>query len=226
MKYVWLSYLLDKSTPSYGGTLKLEVEPIKRISNGDSCNASIWHLPNHLGTHVDLPNHFFDEGDTVDVYNPDFWIFNKISIVNVSITTGDILISPKEVTPFIKEGSDLVLLKTDMGKYRSEIKYWQENPGLSAELASELRISFPSVRALGIDFISISSWQNRGAGRSAHQEFLNPSGPGRPIVLIEDMDLSGITSKLIVSKVTIFPLRVINGNGAPCTVIAEVSIND
>ena len=84
-------------------------------------------------------------------------------------------------------------------------------PDTFADLAEKVSHSFPNLKAIGLDIVSISSFQHREVGRIAHKEFL-----GRNILLIEDMYLSdtGVPNSVIVA-----PLRVDYIDSAPCTVI-------
>ena len=62
MKLIDVSVPLDSNTPTYPGNTPFQVEPIKRLANGDSSNVSTLHMSAHAGTHVDAPRHFFDDG--------------------------------------------------------------------------------------------------------------------------------------------------------------------
>lgn len=225
---IWLSFAINETVQAYGNRQGLISKPIRSIAQGDNCNESTWCFPNHLGTHVDTPKHFFEKGDSVDIYQPDFWFFNRVSLVSVRVNPGctHVLIGPEDVIPFIKGNPDIVLIKTDMGKYRLTKIYWESNPGLTPSLAYELRSKFPSLRAIGIDFISISSYKNRSLGKEAHSAFLDPTAFGKPIVLIEDMNLSPLDENTKVLEIIAMPLRVENSDGAPCSVIARVMKDD
>jgi kynurenine formamidase len=96
-----------------------------------------------------------------------------------------------------------------------------ENPVFHPELADFLRYRFSSLRAIGFDAISISSWTDRMLGRIAHRAFL---GGNTPILLIEDMDLSQINRSTVVSSAIVAPLLVSGTDASPCTIIAEVTI--
>lgn len=49
--------------PVYPGDPKPELEPVRRIGDGDSCNLSVLHACLHNGTHLDAPRHFLADGD-------------------------------------------------------------------------------------------------------------------------------------------------------------------
>jgi len=77
-------------------------------------------------------------------------------------------------------------------------------------------IPLTSIKAVGIDFISISNLNNRALGKEAHIAFL-----GNNVLLIEDMKLSCVHSNL--KTVIVLPLQVEGADGAPCTVIGIIS---
>ena len=112
--------------------------------------------------------------------------------------------------------TDLLLIKTGYSAYRGTNRYTLTPPGLSADLAPFLRMNLPKLRCIGMDLISISSYNNREEGRRAHHAFLNPF-EGDPILLIEDMklDTNGPFEKIIVA-----PILIDDADGAPCTVLA------
>ena len=84
-----------------------------------------------------------------------------------------------------------------------------------------MRENLPSIRMIGIDWISISPYQDRELGREAHRVFLDQKGRNNPVLLIEDMDLSGDLKEL--TEVWASPLRVERVDSAPCTVIGGFS---
>lgn len=219
---VWLSYPLNTLTPSYGNGEGFKREYIKDISKGDSCNTSRWQLTSHIGTHVDTPNHFYSNGKSITDFPPEFWNFSKISVIREPVINENMCIDVDENFEKMPKETDLLLIYTGFSKHRNETKYWTANPGLSSELAIFLRRQYPNLRAVGIDSISISSWQSRDEGRKAHRSFLNPDDYGNPILLIEDMDLSILEDDVEILSCCALPIRVKGADGAPCTIVAGV----
>ena len=78
---------------------------------------------------------------------------------------------------------------------------------------------FKKIRIIGLDSVSISSRQHRDAGRIVHKKLLNPK---KPVLIIEDMNLTKITSKTRLKKIIIAPVMVSKTDGAPCKIIADV----
>jgi len=121
----------------------------------------------------------------------------------------------------ITPDTDILLFNSGWGKYRNNKIYSCDNPGIHPEVGIYLREHFPRIRAIGIDWISISPYQDRELGREAHRAFLDQEGKNNSVLLIEDMDLSGDLKGL--TEVWVSPLRVERVDSAPCTVIGGFS---
>lgn len=213
-KLCWLSHVISEKTPAYGGGKGIEISLEKQILYGDSCNTSQWILSNHIGTHVDAPKHFLNNGVTVDQYDPHEWIFTKPCVVNVMVKDDEIIgvehIEAAEITAF---DVDLLMIRTGYEQFRYEPRYWEHQPAYSPKLAEYLGKRFPSFCAIGIDTLSISSYQNRALGREVHCAFLE-----KGYRIFEDLHLTDIPIKNII-KVIAMPMRVLEADGAPCTLI-------
>ena len=72
-----------------------------------------------------------------------------------------------------------------------------------------------------MDSISISSLNEPKEGREVHRAFLDPC---RPILILEDMHLQHISSKMDLQEVIVAPFRIAEVDGMPCSVIAMVEV--
>ncbi|MCK4358207.1 MAG: cyclase family protein [Candidatus Cloacimonetes bacterium] len=215
-KYVLLSYYLNQKTPSYGKRDKFTVNETSQIINGDSANSSSWFFStNHIGTHIDMPRHFFNNGKTVTDYSPEKWFFHNIQVINIPCNHAKLL-NYNDFDCKINSETDFLLIKTGYGKYRNTDKYWNDNPGISPLLGLWLRENYKNIRAVGFDFISLTSWKFRDIGKKAHKVFLDPNGKNSPIWIIEDMNLSSINNN--ISGIIIAPFFVDMSNGSPVTI--------
>ena len=218
---IFLSHVLGRDTPLYGGERRIRIVPDKRLDQGDSCNTLECSFPCHAGTHIDLPRHFDSDGPTVDSYPASFWEFRHPDILRLSDCPLGCRLGPEILeTCTVSPAVDLLLIRTTFGQRRGHASYWQAGPIFLPELATCLRAQFPALRAIGLDAISLSSWTDRRTGRDAHRAFL---GSDRPILIIEDMDLDGLAGTEILARVVVAPLRIQDGDGVPCTVLAEVN---
>lgn len=216
--WIFLSHRLSVLTPSYDDGPRLEIAPFKQISKGDSSNSYFLKMLNHLGTHVDAPNHFDPRGRPISSFTAEELVFLKPLLLDVAKKPGE-LITAEELKSYRGEiaGSDILLIRTGIQKLRNSdpAAFIKKGVCLSVEAAEFLR-NFEKLRALGVDAISISSPLMREIGREAHRRLL----VGRSFLIIEDMDLDGKPAAL--KKVFVMPLMVEGVDSAPCTVLAEV----
>lgn len=218
---IFLSYILDQNTPTYGNRNSFEITKKSDMSKGDVANDSYISTTVHIGTHVDMPFHFYENGQSIEYFDADFWMFENVLVVEVEpkdIVIKDELIEKLEHVE--DTGYEILIVKTGMCESRDLEIYWEKNYGFHPDIYDLLNSKFPDIRVFGFDSISVSSFQKRDVGREAHKRFLNPK---KPILLLEDMDLRYINEKSGISKVIVSPLRISNCDGIPCTVFGIVN---
>ena len=152
----FLSHILSDKTPTYGNRDKFSVKVNSSIENGETANSSGWTFSNnHLGTHIDVPFHFCINGKRTYDYNVDFFFFKSPQIIDIQCNSA-ILITPDFFkTNNVSKDVDILLIRTGYEKNRYSDRYWNDNPGLSPELADYFREEFPFLRCVGFDFISL-----------------------------------------------------------------------
>lgn len=218
---MYLSHALHPGMPAYGGGESFQSAPVKSIGSGDPCNTSRWSMPNHIGTHIDFPRHFDDSGKTFGDYPAGFWTLRKVHIRDMSHQGPGSDINEAALNPSaIPDDTELLIIRTGFGARRGDPIYWQAGPVFMLELADALRRRCPSIRIMGFDAISLSSWADRDLGRAAHRAFLNHP---RPILLLEDMNLLSVAPETSFLTVVVSPLGVAEADASPCTVIGEVA---
>ena len=62
MEWIDVSIPLDGSITLWPGDPRFTLAPVSRIAKGDSSNASALSMGSHIGTHVDAPWHFEEDG--------------------------------------------------------------------------------------------------------------------------------------------------------------------
>ncbi|MBJ79711.1 MAG: hypothetical protein CMH60_00170 [Myxococcales bacterium] len=214
MDCFWLSHPIGKTTPLYGGAKNIELKDVRSIARGDTSNNTHLDFPNHSGSHVDAPYHFLADGKTITDYAPTEWIYESPLYIDYEAEEGELIEFEKlsQVLVDAPQEVDFILIRTGFEAKRGEDTYWQSNPGMHPDSAQDLKSRFPGLRAIGFDFISLSSYQHREIGRTAHKEYL-----GRDILIYEDLSLENLDKPL--TKVIALPLRIHKGDGAPCTMI-------
>lgn len=216
--YKLLSYPLSARTPLYGDLEPVRIENNERpIGDGLTIRSARISFSNHSSTHIDAPAHFYRDGRTLSDHRIEELIFTDPAVIDCVKRDGE-LVMPEDLGA-VPAGCDMIILRTGFFAYRNEARYTENNPGISPEAAEHIYTRFPSVRAIGIDAISISPYKRRDLGRRSHQILLKRSADRDSVLLIEDMDLSGELSGL--KKVFAVPVLVENSDGMPCTVIGE-----
>ena len=216
MRYQFLSHMYTQDQPAYGGAVEIKIDLIKAINAGDASNVFQFTMQNHWGTHVDAPNHFFENGKKIADYPPEFWFFAKPQVIEVKLNQGEIL-APGNWLNSVRRDTNILFFRSGWCKRRNDKSYTTENPGVHPDVGKYLRKNFPNIRMIGIDWISLSSYLDRELGREAHKVFLNPNGFNTPILIIEDVNLSGDLDGLV--SVWVIPIRMQQLDSAPCTII-------
>ncbi len=217
MKSIYLSYFINEQTPLYGGEKAIKIVKRSEISKGKSSNTKYLEFPNHTGTHIDFPNHFSDNGKTLNDYPASFWKFSKVYMISYPAKRDEIVDERILINSEIPNDTEFLILNTGFGKYRGGERYWKNNPGLLPQLADILRNQCPNLKVIGFDFISLSGYQNRILGRVAHKAFLMKND----ILIVEDMKLDEVKGKKI-SSITALPLLIDKVDGVPVSIIAEI----
>jgi len=221
LKKLWLSYTLNKNTPLYGGrTENFNMFKTSSIKDGKIANDTKLETTVHIGTHIDMPYHFYEDGQTIDDFDIDFWFFKKPLFIELEPNSFVIKDELIDLLEQVKDNDyDILIVKTGICAFRDKEKYWKENYGFAPEIYYYLIVNFPNIKVFGFDSISISSWQDRDIGKVSHKTFLNPK---KPILILEDMDLNKLSSDSNLKEIFISPLRIKKCDGLPCTVIGII----
>lgn len=219
-----LSYNISVDTPLYPETPPVVIEKVKEISKGNSCNTSLITLSNHAGTHVDTPRHFFDSGRTASEYSIEELVFQKPLIVDCPKKDNEVIKIDDFKSSMNFNDVDMLLIRTGFYKYRKDDihAYCYKNPYLSPKTAEWIRNTHPKIKAIGIDCISIASYEERKIGKEVHKILLDSDKfKSSPVLIIEDLNLPYKVKKL--DELIISPVFIEGIDSAPCTVIGIIN---
>ncbi len=204
-RYYDISLLIEDGMLSWPSDPEVRIEPAKTVTDHGS-NVTALRSGTHLGTHIDAPKHFFDDGAGVDAFPPEQLIGPAV-LVDVTDAPGEtIAVSDLEGT--VPDGVERVLLKTkntERGLLRQP--FTKDYVALSGEAAGWL--ADRGVRVVGIDYLSI---QKRGDDRTPHTALLK-----RGAAIIEGLYLEGVPAGQY--ELIALPLRIKDGDGAPARVL-------
>jgi arylformamidase len=220
---IQLSHPLSEHTPFYSSLPKPALKQIYSLGKGDACNSFYLTTSNHAGTHVDAPRHFCATGRSITDYELSELVFTRPAVLEVPLVEEE-LIEPRhliERASAVSPDIDILLLRTGFGRFRAEERrYVDRSPGFGPAAAEFLMERFPALRALAVDFMSISSPAHEEAGAEAHRVFLGCTRyAARPILLVEDALLPDPMP--VLERVFVIPWRFEGLDSAPCTMFAE-----
>ncbi|MCL6658719.1 cyclase family protein [Paenibacillus amylolyticus] len=222
MKRILLSYPLSVNTPVYKDNPPVEIQQQSSIDQGDLYNQFIITSLDHNGTHIDGPWHFNPQGLKISEIPIDYFIFTHPTILDIP-KDDDELITKADLEPYEHQiaGSDLLLIRTGFGNFRSSdsVRYSDHNPGFAADAANYLMV-FDSLRAVGMDMISSGSVIHVDEAITFHQIMLGKGRvDGKFILLIEDMNLNHDLSE--IEKIYAVPLYIEGVDSSFSTVFTE-----
>jgi Predicted metal-dependent hydrolase len=223
MGYITLSYALEETSPVHIGLKEPEITHNNQIVDGKGYNTYLITVENHSGTHVDAPGHFLEDGKIISDYKLDELVFNSPIIVDVLKGPNE-LVKIWDVSKIDFNDADCILFRTGFEKFHEDDpeKYLTQNPGISPEVVYFIRKNLRNVRCIGIDCVSMSSYQNPESGKEAHvNAFKKSKDFGEPLLLIEDMKLDSVKDEDL-EGIIVVPWQIKGIDSAPCTVLAEV----
>jgi len=222
---IQLSYNLSEQTPFYQSLRKPQLEQLYDLAKGDACNSFYLTTSNHAGTHVDAPRHFNAQGRAITDYEISELVFHDVAVVDVDLEDRE-LIEQRRLEPALGDTPatiDMLLLRTGFGRHRhDERRYVDNGPGFGPEAADYLMARFANLRAIAMDFPSVSALAHEQAGAEAHRVFLGCGKYAeRPVLLVEDAFLpSGLPD---LNRIFVIPWLFDGLDSAPCTMFAEVA---
>jgi arylformamidase len=201
-----ITLTLSPQLPCWPGDTAYELERVQKIDEGATANVSSLTMSAHMGTHVDAPDHFLNNGKTVE----------KLALSALS-GRAYVLYLPEVdlITAAILEQSEIpprtrrVLFKTRNSEYWTrQLKDFQTDfVALSPDAAQYLVDR--GVKLVGIDYLSIAPYHQ---GLVTHQILLKAG-----MVILEGLDLSAVSP----GRYTLFclPLKLAGSDGAPARAI-------
>ena len=205
-RFLDVSVPLAPGIPTYPGNPEFELQPIKRIAQGDSSNVSRMILGTHSGTHVDAPLHFFQDAAGADTLSLDLLI-GRARVIDMPRRGG---ITAEDLAAAGLREDLRVLFKTpnsalwNGGGFKQDYTYLTE--GAARYLVEQ------GVKVVGVDYLSVEEFKKPGA--PAHRALLSQG-----VVIIEGLNLSDAEPGMY--ELYCLPLRVAGADGAPARVVLK-----
>jgi arylformamidase len=172
----------------------------------DGCRVTAVRLGTHVGTHLDAPAHFLQDGATVDEL-PLPALVGPARVVDVADTLPGGMISPERLGK-VSHGERL-LLRTDWDCKFGTGEYYTAFPSLAPDAV--LKLAERRVALIGLETPSVCA--GHAADVEAHQLLLEAG-----VVIVEG--LTGLARLQARVWLIALPLRLEGLDGSPCRVIA------
>ena len=208
MKLYDISLTIAEDLPVWPGDPKIELKKISQIDNGEEANVTHLSACVHIGTHVDAPDHFLGNGETVENLSLDLLVGPALVVevpVEGQITARDL----QSIT--IPEGTKRLLIKTANSQIWAEgLKEFKEDFIAIEADAAEYLVN-RGVKVVGVDYLSVAQFSDPAP---THKILLKEG-----TLIIEGLNLSAI----VPGEYTLYclPLKIKGSDGAPARVLLQ-----
>jgi len=203
-----LSLTLTKDLPTWPGDPPLRLEKTSSIVEGEQFNVTQLSSSVHIGTHVDAPAHFLEDGTTVDQIPLEL----MVGPAEVFFVSGLQTIHSQDLRHAgIQEGKKRVLLQTVNSQFWAdhEDNFQEDFLGLAADAAEYLVAC--GVEVIGVDYLSVAPFPDQVP---THRILLEAG-----ILIIEGINLTGIQPGPYT--LLCLPLKIGGADGAPARVLLQ-----
>jgi arylformamidase len=208
MTLIDISLSISPRLPIWPGDPPIELKKISQIKDGELANLTQLTSCVHIGTHVDAPDHFLDNGQTVENIPLDLMV-GPVLVVELSspetITKGDL------IKARIPSGTKRILLKTNNSMlWAAENCDFQEDFIALDVQAADLLVKL-GVRVIGVDYLSVAPFQDPAP---THRSLLRAG-----VLIIEGLDLSRVEPGDYT--LLCLPIKIEGSDGAPARVLLQ-----
>ena len=176
-----ISLTIADDLPVWPGDPKIELKKISKIENGEEANVTHITASVHIGTHVDAPDHFLGNGQTVENLPLDLLVGTAF-VVEIHV---DGQISAVDLqSASIPEGTKRLLIKTANSQlWADDVKEFKSD-FIALEVDAAAYLVHQGVEVVGVDYLSVAPFADPAP---THRILLEAE-----VLVIEGLNLSGI----------------------------------
>lgn len=202
-----ISLTITPDLPTWPGDPRLELDQFESMDKGAHANVTRISSSLHLGTHVDAPHHFLNDGRTVEQ-------------IPLEVLTGQcyVLQLPDGVDAITSDVLERVEIAPDMKR----ILFGTSNSHLWAKGVKEFQTDYVAITEdgaqwlvdhgvllVGVDYLSVAPY---GDSEATHKILL-----GAGVVVVEGLNLSNVMRGFY--DLYCLPLKIAGADGAPARAI-------
>lgn len=207
MKIFDISLTISPDLPIWPGDTPLELELVDSMDEGAHNNVSRLSTGVHIGTHVDAPHHFLNDGRTIEqlplevLTGPCYVIQLPDGVEAITAEALDGMSLPGESTR--------ILFGTSNSRFwsRGETEFQEDFVAITEDGASWLVDR--SVQLVGIDYLSVAPF---GDSTPTHRVLLQAG-----VIVLEGLNLSAVPRGFY--DLYCLPLKLYGAEGAPARAI-------
>ncbi len=203
-----ISLTIAEDLPVWPGDPKIELKKISKIEDGEEANVTHISASVHIGTHVDAPDHFLGNGQTVENLQLDLLV-GAAFVVDIPVKGQVSAVDLQSVS--IPEGTKRLLIKTANSQLWTEGVKEFKSDFIALEADAAAYLVNQGVEVVGVDYLSVAPF----ADPAPTHRILLEAG----VLVIEGLNLSGIESG--VYTLMCLPLKISGSDGAPARVLLQ-----
>lgn len=210
--YIDISFPISNKLPKWPGSVGFNIDWHMTMPD-DTNNLSSFSIDSHLGTHLDAPLHFVNEGKSIENLDLNKLIGETyvLEIRNIKSITYQVL--EKSCVP---TNCKKLLIKTDNQFYwESELEDFQEDFA-SIDSTGAKWIIERGIHLVGIDYLSIQRFYD---GPETHQILLE-----NEVVIVETLDLRNVDQGWF--ELICLPMKIKGLEGSPVRAILKPILNE
>jgi arylformamidase len=207
MRIYDISLPISAALPTWPGDPPLELELIESMERGAHANVSRIASSVHLGTHVDAPHHFLNDGRTVDLLPLDI-LTGLCYVAQLPDAMDAITEEVLEGIP-IAEGTERLLFGTRNSHLwaRGETAFQEDFVAITEDGADWLVEH--GIKLVGVDYLSVAPY---GDSVPTHTVLLKAG-----VIIVEGLNLSQVLRGFY--HLYCLPLKLAGAEGAPARAI-------
>ncbi len=207
MKIFDISLTISSSMPVWPGDPLIELEQIDSMDNGANANISRLSTSVHIGTHIDAPHHFMNDGRTIEqlplevLTGPCYVIQLPDGIETITAEALDGMSLPKDVKR--------ILFGTSNSRFwsRGETEFQEDFVAVTEDGAQWL-VDY-GLQLVGVDYLSVAPYSDPVP---THRTLLRAG-----VIIVEGLDLSAVPRGFY--DLYCLPLKLLGAEGAPARAI-------
>lgn len=202
-----ISLPISPDLPVWPGDSAIVIEEIFSMDKGADANVSRLEAGVHIGTHVDAPHHFLNDGRTVENLALDI-LTGPAFVLHVNDDVDSITAEVLDAAPIPPATSRLLLRTKNSRLWTSDSRKFHSDFIAISSDGAEWLVEH-GIQLIGVDYLSVAAFDD---SVPTHKTLLSAG-----IIVLEGCDLSQVPQGDY--DLYCLPLRLVGSDGAPARTI-------